>query len=119
LTEPLKPYIPKYDAIMMGNHGAVCYGEDVYKAFFRMETVEHFARISLVAELLGGATVLPKAEVEKLFESRTRYGVKSRAAMEPDCPVYAEQMPRSERFYVTREELIGMVDEALKARGIN
>jgi len=119
LTDPLKPYIPKYDAIMMGNHGAVCYGEDVYKAFFRMETVEHFARISLVAELLGGATVLPKTEVEKLFDSRTRYGVKARAAMEPDCPVYAEQMPRSERFYVTREELIGMVDEALKARGVS
>jgi L-fuculose-phosphate aldolase len=122
LTEPLIPYIPKYDAIMMGNHGAVSYGEDVYKAFFRMETVEHFARISLVAELLGGATVLPKAEVEKLFDSRTRYGVKARAAMEPGCPVYAEQMPQAaqgERFYVTREELIGMVDEALRARGVN
>ena len=30
------------------------YGADVYKAFFNMETVEHFARIALVAELLGG-----------------------------------------------------------------
>jgi len=119
LTEPLIPYIPKYDAIMMGNHGAVSYGEDVYKAFFRMETVEHFARISLVAELLGGPTVLPKHEVEKLFDSRTRYGVKARAAMEPGCPVYAEQVPQGERFYVTREELIGMVDEALRARGVS
>lgn len=130
LTEPLLPYIPKYDAIMMGNHGAVTYGEDVYKAFFRMETVEHFARISLVAELLGGPTVLPKAEVDKLFESRTRYGVRARTGAEPGCPVYAEQMPQTEagalgradsqdRFYVTREELIGMVDEALRARGAN
>ncbi|MFB3829495.1 MAG: class II aldolase/adducin family protein, partial [Bryobacteraceae bacterium] len=74
LTDPLLPYIPKYDAILMGNHGAVCYGEDVFKAFYRMETVEHFARISLVAELLGGAKVLPRVEVDKLFESRTRYG---------------------------------------------
>ena len=106
LTEPLLPYIPKYDAILMGNHGAVSYGEDVYKAFFRMETVEHFARIALVAELLGGPTVLPKVEVEKLFDSRTRYGVKSRAALEPGCPVSAEDVPQSERFYVTREELI-------------
>ena len=128
LTEPLLPYIPKYDAIMMGNHGAVAYGEDVYKAFFRMETVEHFARISLVAELLGGPTVLPRVEVEKLFDSRTRYGVKARAGIEPGCPVYAEQVPRSEaqpaslpeeRFYVTREELIAMVDEALHARGVS
>ena len=68
LTDPLLPLIPKYDAILMGNHGAVCYGEDVYKAYFRMETVEHFARIALVAELLGGPKVLPKVEVDKLLD---------------------------------------------------
>jgi L-fuculose-phosphate aldolase len=119
LTEPLIPLIPKYDAILMGNHGAVCYGEDVYKAFFRMETVEHFARIALVAELLGGAKVLPRQEVDKLLDSRTRYGVKARSGGTPGCPVVAEDLNGSEeRFYVTREELIGLVDEALKARGI-
>src|SRR6478609_1126417 len=31
LTEPMIPYIPKYDAILMGNHGAVCYGVDVFQ----------------------------------------------------------------------------------------
>ena len=62
LTKPMLPLIPKYDAIMMGNHGAVCYGPDVYKAYFKMETVEHFARITFVAEMLGGAKVLPRLE---------------------------------------------------------
>src|SRR5439155_7018836 len=115
---------PKYDAIMMGNHGAVCYGEDVYKAFFKMETMEHFARISLVAELLGGAKALPRIEVDKLFDSRTRYGVKARAGALPGCPVVAEDMDQNsfaqdqDRFYVTRQELISLVDEALKARGV-
>ncbi len=118
LTEPMLPYIPKYDAVMMGNHGAVCYGEDVYKAFFKMETVEHFARVSLVTELLGGPRVLPRAEVSKLFDSRTRYGVKARAGAQPGCPVVAEDLEDQERFYVTRQELIALVDEALKARGI-
>lgn len=128
LTEPMLPYIPKYDAILMGNHGAVCYGEDVYKAFFKMETMEHFARISLVAELLGGARPLPRAEVDKLFDSRTRYGVKAKAGPAPGCPVVAEDMNQApapdlsagsstDRFYVTRQELINLVDEALKARG--
>ena len=118
LSEPLLPYIPKYDAIMMGNHGAVCYGDDLFRAFFRMETLEHFARISLVAELLGGPKVLPKVEVDKLFDSRARYGVRSRAAMEPGCPVVAEDLASEERFFVTRDELIGLVNEALKARGL-
>jgi L-fuculose-phosphate aldolase len=109
------PLIPKYDAILMANHGAVCYGEDVWKAFFRMETVEHFARINLVAELLGGPNVLPRDEVNKLLDSRTRYGVKSRSGGEPGCPVVAEDVGK-DRFWVTREELVSLVDEALKAR---
>ena len=121
LTEPMLPLIPKYDAVLMANHGAVCYGEDVYKAYFRMETMEHFARIQLVAELLGGPKVLPRREVDKLLDSRTRYGVKARNSGEPGCPVAAEETGGdggggSDKFYVTRAELIGLVDEALKAR---
>jgi L-fuculose-phosphate aldolase len=119
LTQGMLPYIPRYDAILMGNHGAVCYGEDAWKAFFRMETVEHFARIAFVAELLGGAKVLPKEEVDKLFDSRTRYGVKARAGVQPGCPVVAEDFDGApERFEVTRDELIALVNEALRARGV-
>ncbi|HEY1239530.1 MAG TPA: class II aldolase/adducin family protein [Bryobacteraceae bacterium] len=119
LTDPMLPYIPKYDALMMANHGAVCYGADVFQAYFRMETMEHFARIQLVAELLGGPTVLPRVEVDKLLDSRTRYGVKAKVSGEPGCPVAAEEVGEDsqERFYVTRAELISLVDEALKARG--
>jgi L-fuculose-phosphate aldolase len=124
LTEPMIPLIPKYDAVLMANHGAVCYGEDAFQAYFRMETIEHFARITLVAELLGGPNLLPRREVNKLLDSRTRYGVKARATGGPDCPVVAEDMVEymaetaDERIYVTRSELIGLVDEALRARGI-
>jgi L-fuculose-phosphate aldolase len=118
LTDGMLPYIPKYDALLMANHGAVCYGADVHQAFFRMETVEHYARIALVAELLGGPTLLPKVEVEKLFDSRTRYGVKAKAGAVPGCPVVAEDQSAGSRFEVSREELIALVEEALRARGI-
>jgi L-fuculose-phosphate aldolase len=116
LTDGMMPFIPKYDALLMANHGAVCYGDDVYKAFFRMETLEHFARITLVAELLGGPKVLPREEVDKLFDSRTRYGVKSRSSVEPGCPVTAEDFGQdsTDKILVTREELIGLVDEAVR-----
>ena len=107
---------------MMANHGAVCYGDDLWKAFFKMETVEHFARITLVAELLGGPTVLPRVEVDKLLDSRTRYGVKAKVAGEPGCPVAAEDLRPGAvagapaKFEVTREELIALVEEAVRAR---
>lgn len=119
LTEALLPYIPKYDAIMMGNHGVVSYGADVYKAFFNMETVELFARITFVAEMLGGATVLPKEEVDKLLDSRARYGCERRNGATQECPVVAEDLARpDDRRPLTRAELLAVVDEALKARGI-
>jgi L-fuculose-phosphate aldolase len=114
LTARMLPLIPRFDAMLMANHGAVCYGEDLHQAFFRMETTEHLARISLVAELLGGPKVLPRIEVDKLIESRARYGVKARAA-DPRCPVAAEEAGE-ERFVVTRAELLALVDAALRAR---
>jgi L-fuculose-phosphate aldolase len=120
LTDPMLPLIPKYDALLMANHGAVCYGEDVFQAYFRMETIEHSARITLVAELLGGPKVLSRDDVNKLLDSRSRYGVKAKASGEPACPVTAEDIAANadDRIYVTRSELIGLVDEALRARGI-
>ena len=100
----------------MSNHGVVCYAENVMKAYFKMETVEHFARIALVAELLGGPKLLPRKEVDKLFDARSRYGIQSHSTSQPGCPVVAEDMSASERITVTREELIALVDEAVRAR---
>ncbi len=123
LTEPMMPLIPKFDAILLANHGAVAYGGDIKQAFFRLETVEHFARINLVAHQLGGGKLLPSEEVQKLIEARGRYGFASSSVSEPGCPITAEaaseQRPTDgeERFYVTRDELVALVEEAMRARG--
>lgn len=121
LIEPMLPLIPHYDAILLGNHGATCYGANVWKAFHLMETVEHSSRITLVAELLGGPNVLPRDEVQKLIESRGRYGFAAKPDAPKGCPVPAEELSAggAERFYVTRQELIALVDEALKLKGIH
>jgi L-fuculose-phosphate aldolase len=92
LTEGMLPLIPNYDALLMENHGCVSYGGDVWQAFFRMEMVEHFARITFVAEMLGGARPLPRDEVAKLFNARGRYNVSSHARMEPGMPIVAEDL---------------------------
>jgi L-fuculose-phosphate aldolase len=87
-----------------------------------METVEHFARVTLVAELLGGPKILTKHEVGKLFEARGRYGVKSQNRMEPGKPVVAEDVEHMQggrdRLNLTRDELIALIEEALRSRGV-
>jgi L-fuculose-phosphate aldolase len=73
LGEALEPLIPDHDAILMANHGVVTYGVSLESAFMKMETVEHFAKIALVAHLLGHEQPLGEKEVEKLVEVRHRY----------------------------------------------
>lgn len=97
LSDGMRPFIPDYDAVLLENHGCTCWGADVWQAFFRMEIVEHFARITFVAEMLGGARALPREEVEKLFASRARYNVKSGAPMLPGMPLVAEDSAKAAR----------------------
>ena len=121
LSNRLVPFIPNHDALLMANHGVVCYGESLEKAFFRLETVEHLARISLVAELLGGPRLLPRKEVDRLMDARSRYGIQFPAGAQPEAPIAAEDMiamKREERFEMTRQELVSMLDEVLRSRGV-
>jgi L-fuculose-phosphate aldolase len=90
LSEALEPLIPQYDAILMANHGVVAYGEDLHQAYMKMETVEHFARISLVAHLLGHEQPLNDHEVAKLVEARSKYAGSRSAAPMPVQPQNGE-----------------------------
>ncbi len=121
LSSQLVPYIPNHDALLMANHGAVCYGSSLEQAFFRLETVEHLSRIALVAEVLGGPRLLPRREVDRLMAARSRYGIQFPAGAEPEPPIAAEDMiamKREDRFEITREELMTLVDDVLRARGV-
>jgi len=82
LARTLEPLIPEYDAILMANHGVVTYGIDLHSAYMKMETVEHFAQIALVTNMLGKQQLLDSSDLEKLVKARRSYsGVNSAAPM--------------------------------------
>lgn len=84
LSESLAPLVPSYDAILMANHGVVAYAEDLPRAYMKMETVEHFAKISLVCHMIGNPQLLSETEIRKLLLAREKYeGVTSAARMAP------------------------------------
>jgi L-fuculose-phosphate aldolase len=68
----LEPLVGEYDAILMANHGVVTFGVDLISAFHRMDVVEHYARVSLVTEILGKQSLLSGCDVEKLLTTRQR-----------------------------------------------
>ena len=113
LTEALAPLVQNNDALLMANHGVVTYGQDLLTAFFRMETVEHFAQVSLVTELLGKQSLLSGGDVEKLLAARARYGTTTASQVNPECPVTSDA-PAPQRVSITREELEALIEEAVR-----
>ncbi len=67
LGKSLGPSLRDHDVVLLANHGAVALGADLEDAYFKMERLEHTARILLVAQLLGRVETLGRPEVERLL----------------------------------------------------
>lgn len=82
LPATIRKFIKAHDGVLLANHGALSVGRDLHAALCKMETIEHFALISLVARVLGRERVLSREEVGRLQGLRGTYGI---AAPAPIC----------------------------------
>ncbi len=67
LARALEPLVDGHDAFLLASHGVLTLGRDVREALHRMERVEHLAKVTLAARLLGGPRSLTDSEVLSLF----------------------------------------------------
>jgi L-fuculose-phosphate aldolase len=79
LPAAVRKYVKAHDGLLLANHGALALAGDVMSAYYRMETIEHFAKISLVARTLGRENILSRDEVDRLQGLRGMYGIASPA----------------------------------------
>ncbi|MDO8685760.1 MAG: class II aldolase/adducin family protein [Clostridiales bacterium] len=77
----IEKHIDNSDALLLANHGALTVGKDIYDAYYKMETLEHFSAISLYARLLGGERSLNEKQTEELYRVRREVYGKSN----PNC----------------------------------
>ena len=75
VPEAIEPYLQEHDVMLLENHGALTVGADLTTAYYRMETLELQAQISLVARLLGGAQDISRENIDRLIGMRPAYGV--------------------------------------------
>lgn len=115
LSAALEPFVPHYDALLLANHGAVTCGPDLLTAFFRMETIEQFAKITLSAELAGEPVLLTSREVAKLMAARARYFVTPPPGGGAELPETSDSGDSAgAQVTLTRNELEALIDEAVR-----
>jgi len=115
LSAALEPFVPHYDALLLANHGAVTCGPDLLTAFFRMETIEHSAKITLAAEMAGEPMLLSSREVAKLMAARPRYFVAPPPGGGAELPITCDNGENAgEDVTLTRGELDALIDEAIR-----
>jgi len=128
LTEAMKPYVAHHNALLMANHGAVAYGDSLWQSFDRLETLEHTAKIAILAKALGGANDLPAEAIEKLINIREKAGYLTESARCQACGYlhdtgitceldvkYPEgAIANGQKVSFTREELIELLSQAAK-----
>ena len=67
--------IVSHDALVLQYHGSLTVGRDVMEAYFRLETLEHTAKIIALSKLMGGGPPLPPEQVTKLIATRDALGL--------------------------------------------
>ena len=122
----MKPLVKHHDAMLMANHGAVAYGDSIERAFWRMETLEHFAKINLVAKMLGRENQLSADEVQRLYDVRERGGLMPESARVCQvcsfthaegaaCATGGHQHANGDdKITITRSELVNLITEAAR-----
>lgn len=73
VAEAIAPYLSHHDALLLRAHGALTVGSDLRTAYYRMESLEQFAKISLAAHQLGGMKDLPRHDIDTLMQRRESF----------------------------------------------
>jgi L-fuculose-phosphate aldolase len=76
IPDSIAPYCKSYNAVLLGNHGALSWGTSLMEAYFRLESIEHYALIlMLTGNIIGKANVLSAGQIEELLTIREKLGV--------------------------------------------
>lgn len=75
VPDAVAPYLPEHDVFLLENHGALAVGCDLLTAYYRMETLELSAKVSIYARILGGEKEISRDNIDRLCRMRADYKV--------------------------------------------
>jgi L-fuculose-phosphate aldolase len=78
VPDSVAPYCNDYNAVLLANHGALTWGGSLMEAYFRLESMEHYATVLMYTGcVIGRANRLSEEQVRQVIDIRGRLGVAS------------------------------------------
>ncbi len=76
VADSIAPYCNTHTAVLLANHGALTWGKDLMEAYFRMESLEHVAHMTMITNfVIGKVNVLSQNQVDRLAQLREKMGL--------------------------------------------
>jgi L-fuculose-phosphate aldolase len=81
-ADVIVPFLEHHTCFLLTNHGAVCVGKDPYEAYYRMETIEQYCRILILASQIGEWNRIGTDKIMDLLQIRQKLGYTDRRVAE-------------------------------------
>lgn len=101
IPNAVSKYLQNHDAFLLQNHGALTVGNSLLNAYFKMETLEFFAKISLVARQLGNENEFTCDQIEKLLDVRKKMKIPGK---HPGCAKCSRKGTKDCKCYINESE---------------
>jgi L-fuculose-phosphate aldolase len=75
LGESILPYVKDSNTILLQNHGTVTYAPDLEDAYYKLEIVDAYARILILAKQVGSIRPLDANQMKELLDLKVRFGL--------------------------------------------
>ena len=76
VPEAVAPYCREYNAVLLANHGALTWGDNLMQAYYRMETTEYYAKILMMNNfILGKKRLLSQGQIDDIIKIRAGWGI--------------------------------------------
>ncbi|WLR55407.1 class II aldolase/adducin family protein [Mesobacillus subterraneus] len=78
VPDSIAPYCKDYNAVLLANHGALTWGSDLMQAYYRMESLEHYALMLMYSNnIINKTNELNCAQISDLIDIREKMGIKT------------------------------------------
>ncbi len=78
IPDAVSKYLQSFDAVLLENHGALAFSDNLLNAYHKMESVEFYAHLLYISKQLGGPKELNDKQVQRLYEIRRQFGLKGK-----------------------------------------